>query len=360
MEEYIPGVGIAAGSLQVKWELLNQHIRSKSLKLENGETVNIFINFENVLNNVTMMRNLNSSVNFHKQKLVIELESSILNLISFYRTYFKKEGVNPRIYLYSTSLVSPSQQMTSYNKFYRSYYQNRYMQNPQFKGIGAIINKIIIPEIKLILSYVPGCYFIESRTFDSSIVPMIIASFSKHKNIILSSDVFDTLYLFRPNFTMIYIKRRYSHFNVISTIDAAVDSIIKNENPFGLSIFYSELYYKLLLSIKGSKIRNIHSAKGFGYGRFMNLIKDGLSKDIILRDFESIDSVLQLFPEKYRKDIKIAFQCTDLEVQYDLLGDVDIEEIQSQIIDKIDIASLEALNNKRFLNFPINITGLIG
>jgi len=56
---------------------------------------------------------------------------------------------------------------------------------------------------------------------------------------------------------------------------------------------------------------------------------------------------------------KQAFQCTSLMTQYELLSNTDIDEIKMQIIDKVDTESLEALNNKRFLEFPINLQGLI-
>lgn len=359
MERYIPGIGIAAGSLMLKWDLLNQHIHHSRINIKPGDHVNIFINFESILKNLTLQKNLPSLVNFHKQKLVIELESAILNLVSNYRMYFKKEKCIPKIYLYHTELGDTKQQMSIYNKYYRNYYQNRYLQNPQFRDMGKVLNNIIIPEIELILSYVPDCYFIKSRSFDGSLIPLICSTFSDRKNIIITSDIFDTLYLHNPNFVIIYIKRRYGHFSVMSEIDGTIQSIIKNESPFDLTVFNSELYYKLLLSIKGSKIRNIQSAKGFGYGKFMKLLKEGIDKDIVLRDFESIDSVLQLFPVKYKEDIKSAFQCTSLDIQYSLLNDVDIEGIQSQIIDKSDMISLESLNNQRFLEFPINLQGLL-
>jgi len=91
----------------------------------------------------------------------------------------------------------------------------------------------------------------------------------------------------------------------------------------------------------------------------MNQLKQGLDKDIVLRDFSAIDSVIQLFPKDYRDDIKQAFQCTSIETQFDLLSDTDIDSIKSQIIDKIDIESVEALNNKRFFEYPINLQMLL-
>lgn len=359
MEKYISGIGASAGSYMLKWNLMDQHVHTHPINIQPMDEVNIFINLECVLKNLTLQKNLQSLVNFHKQKLVIELESAILNLMANYRMYFEKEKCFPKLYFYITDLHENEQQMKIYNKYYRNFYHNRYMVNPQFRGIGEVLRDIILPEIKLILYYVPGCYYLESNTFDSSIIPYIVSTFSNSKNIIITGDVFDTLYLFNPNFLPIYIKRRFQHFNVYSDIDGVIQSIVKDESPFDLTIFNSEMYYRLLLSIKGSKIRNIKSAKGFGYGKFMNILKDGIEKDIVLKDFESIDSIIQLFPENYRNDIKTAFQCTSIDTQYNLLSETDIDNIKSQIIDKIDIKSVESLNNKRFLEFPINLQGLL-
>lgn len=359
LENYVPGIGVVAGSLMLKWDLLNTHVHEKPINIKPGDNVNVFINFESVLRNLAMQKGLVSTVNFHKQKIVIELESAILNLMATYRMYFLKEKCNPKIYFYHTDLNQNTQQMEAYNKYYRSFYHNRYTQNPQFRAMGDVLNKIIIPEIELIISYVPGCYFLKSKTFDGSVIPQIVSTFSDSKNVIITGDVFDTLYMFNPNFLTVYIKRRFQHFNVMSEIPDVVQSIVKDESPFDLTIFNSEMYFRLLLSIKGSKIRNIRSVKGFGYGKFMSLLKTGIDKDIVLRDFNSIASIMELFPASYRDDIKQAFQCTSIDTQFSLLSDTDIEEINSQIIDKLDIESLEALNNKRFSEFPINLQGLL-
>ena len=359
METYIPNViSKRPGSIMIKYETLNEHINSNPIKLQPGDKINVFINFEIVLRNLASEKSIQDRVNFHKKKLVLEIESSILNIVAHYKAYFNGK-YDTKIYLYHTDLSSRKQQMSVYNKYYRTYYQNRYMQNPQFKTMGMIMKNTIIPEVELILSYIPNSYFLKSKTFDSSIIPYIVSTFSEAKNIIITSDVFDTLYLFNPNFMVIYDNRRFSAGTIMSDIDPIVRSIIKYEDPFDLSLFNSELYYKLLISIKGSKIRNIRSAKGFGYGKLLKLLRDGIDNDIVLRDFESIDSVIELFPDKYKEDIKTAFQCSDLGIQYSLLSETDINEIKSQIIDKVDTASLEALNNKRFAEFPINLPGLI-
>jgi hypothetical protein len=264
------------------------------------------------------------------------------------------------MYFYYTALDNAPQQMAAYTKYYRNYYYNRYTQNPQFTLMGQTLVKTIIPEVELIISYIPDCYFLTAKGFDSSVIPYVVSTLDpERKNIIITGDVFDTLYMSDPNFQGIYIKRRYKYFSVTHDIPATVSTIIKDQSPFDTTIFNSEMYYRLLLSIKGSKIRNISSAKGFGYGKFMNLLKEGMENGVILKDFESLDSIIDLFPEKYRADIKTAFQCTSIDTQYALLADADIENLKNQMVDKSDYESLNALNNRRFLEFQINLPGLL-
>lgn len=359
METYTPGIGVVAGSLMLKWDMLDRHMLNHDLHLKPGDNVNVFINFETVLRNLGTQKGLNSMVTFHKQKFVIELEAAIMNLMASYKGYFHKLKCKPKMFFYYTSLEPNEQQMKVYNKYYRDYYRNRYMQNPSFNSIGQLLTKTIIPEVDLILSYVPDCYFITAKSFDGSVIPQVIANMNDSKNVIISGDIFDTLYMFDPNFAVIYIRRRYQVFSVTSDIPTTVPTIIKDESAFDLGIFNTELYYRLLLSIKGSKIRNISSAKGFGYNKFLRILKDGVNSGNVLTSFESIDSVIQLFPEKYRDDIKTAFRCTSIDTQYELLSDADIETISSQIIDRSDMESLQALNNRRFLEFPINLQTLL-
>ena len=356
MDQYRPGIGICAGAQMLKWGDLDQRIR-----IEPDQEVNVFINFESILAKLIQRKNLHQSIAYFKKHVVLELESAILNLVANYRSYIRKCHGIPKLYLYHTHLSREKQEMRVYNKYYRTYYYNQYMQNPQFRDLGKLINSFVIPDIELILSYVYGCYFVKSKRFDGSLIPYIIAEHDSEstQSIIVTSDVFDTLYYFQPSVQVIYIKRNFSNLTICSSVEETVRSIIKDENPFDLTIFNYEMYYRLLLSMKGSKVRNIRSAKGFGYGKFTKILKEGLENGMILKEFESIDSILQLFPEKYQEDIKNAFLCSDIGLQSTLLTDADRNDVLSQCIDKVDIASVEALNNQRFLDFPINLPGLL-
>lgn len=359
MDKYTPGIGIAAGCWMLKWDRMSRELTEHNVTFEYGEPVNVFINFEPILRNLYLQKGLQSLITYHKQQVVIELESAIINLMANYKAYFNMKKCKPEMYFYYTDLHSKTQQMQVYNKYYRNFYRNRYLTNPQFKMMGDLMTDIIIPEVKLILSYIPDCYFITADGFDGSVIPQIISNFSPSKNVIISGDIFDTLYMFNPNFITYYIKRRFSRFSLCTNIDSTVRSIIKDGSPFDFTIFNSELYFRLLLSIKGSKIRNINSTKGFGYIKFCTALRLGMQNGIVLNNFSNIESVIGLFPMTYAENLKNAFKCMSIDTQYKLLGEGDIENIKSQIIDKVDIESVELLNNKRFLEFPLNLQSLI-
>lgn len=359
MDNYRPVLTYAAGSQMLKWELMDSHLHRDN-RVVRGSSINVFISLEAVLKNLTTVKDLGSLVSLHKQDVVLDLESSILNLVANYKSYFNREGCPTRIFLYMTDLDECDQSMKAYNEFYRSYYYNHYRRNPGYRAIGDLLVETILPEIELILTYVPDCYMVRSKRFDGSLVPDIIQKcYPAERCIIITSDVFDTLYSFRDGFTVIYIKRRYANFRVVSDVEESIQGIVTGESPFDTQLFMSEMYYKLLLSIRGSDIRNIRSAKGFGYGKFLSLLKEGVNHGIVLKDFSSIESVIELFPDKYRNDIKMAFQCTDLDIQLSLLGESDYDFVRSKIVDRVDRESLEALNNKRFSEYPINLLGLL-
>lgn len=361
MEKYQPGIGITAGSLMLKWDML-QGILSKDDKIGEFKKVNVCINFESIMRNMSLQKNINVLSSYHKQDVVIEMESAILNLIANYRSFFRRFGCETNVFLYYTDLSSDEEQtMSIYNKFYRAYYKNHYTKNPEAKVVGGLVDEIIYPETKLILEYVPGCYFIRSKRFDSSLVPAIVDKLKPADlNIIITSDQFDTLYFFKERFKPILVKRRYANFKVMSTVEEMVQSIVPSESIFDLQPFLvSPMYYRLLLTINGNPNRNIAGVRGIGYGKLLSMIHDGIDSGSLLKDFKTIESVINVFPEKYRNDVMDSFKCMDLDVQLELLTKGDYDYIESQFIDRSDLTSLEALNNRRFLNNQINISGLL-
>jgi hypothetical protein len=359
MEKYKPGVHFAAGGLMLKWQQLDQLMGTGTT--QPPKDVNVFINLEGILHHLTMNKDLNVMTMFHRKNVVLELEASILNLVAHYRGYFRRLKCDPKVYLYYTDLMTTeSQTMTVINQFYRSYYHNHYCKSPDFKVIGELMNSVIIPEIELIMSFVQNCYLVKTTSFDGSLVPSLISRLNPAPlNLIVTHDPFDTLYYFKDTFRVWQIKRRFSKCDVISSVRDSVADILDLEMPEITQLFMSELYYRLLLSVKGSKVRNIQTARGFGRVRLVKAVQDAFDKGLALSGFTAVGSILDIFQPEYREDIQLAIDCSSLDSQLALLGKADDDFVCSQLIDRVDQASLEALNNKRFLDNQINLQGLL-
>lgn len=355
MEGYVRGVGLSAGLLMLKWKILDGIIQRSPLSL-NDTSVNVFINFESVLNNLTNRKNLIRSIVNYKKDFVLELESSILNLVSNYKSYFRHLRSDTKIFLYYTNLTSKKQRMQMYKKYYRTFYFNKYNTNPQFREVMQVVKNHVIKETKLIIDYLPNIYLLKTEDYDSSLVPLIL---EEEKNVIITSDIFDSLYFFKPNFVPIIIRRKYGETKILSNVEEAVMEITGEKDLIKTNIFQSELYYRLLLTVEGNKIRNLDSVKELGYDKLCEILQDGLKQGKVLRDFSSLASIIDLFPEKYRKNLEENFRCVSLDNSYGMITEADVSVLKEQMVDKIDLVSVEALNNKRFLNYPINLTGLI-
>lgn len=360
IEKYTPGkFSVGAGSMMLKYSMINLCMSSVNPPFNPGDKVNVYINLESVLNNLFLFRDWNTSIEYHKERVALEVESSILNLVGHYKAFFDYKGIDVKVFLYMNDLEKSPQEMEVYNKFYREYYYNKYMVDPKFSRMGELMKNVIIPEVKLILTYIPDCYLITSTSFDSSVIPKVITDATGVRGVVVSADLFDSLYMFNTMMTVLLVRRHYHNLNVASNVEEVVKMIIKRDTEMNMTIFANELYYRLLLSVRGSKIRNIKAAKWFGFTKLLNAINVYLEKGIVLSKASSLESIIEIFPPKYREDIRSAFECTSIDHQVELMSDADKEMIMEQIIDKTDLTSVEALNNQRFLEFPINLQNLI-
>lgn len=360
IENYTPGkFSISAGSLMLKYAMIDLCLSSISRPFNVGDSINVYINLESVINNLFTFRDWNSAIEYHKEKVALEVESSILNLVGHYKSFFDGKGLKTKVFLYMTELERNKQEMEVYNKFYREYYYNKYTVDPKFSRMGELLNTVIVPEVKLILTYIPDCYLITSKSFDSSCIPKVISDATGTRGVIVTADIFDSLYMFNTMMTVLLIRRHYHNLNVANNIEEALKIIFKKETELNMVIFANELYYRLLLSVHGSKVRNIKAAKWFGYTKLLSIINSNLEKGLVLTKASSLSSVIDIFPERYQKDIRSAFECTSIDHQVEMMTEADKQMVMEQIMDKTDLASVEALNNQRFLEFPINLQNLL-
>ena len=115
------------------------------------DKVNVFINFESVLNNLSMMRDIDTKL-LLERKFPTIFESEMINLCAHYKKFFRGNGLDTKVFLYYTDLSSPDFINYKYNDEYRSYYINKYLQNPKFQLLGNKLLDVIIPRVQKIYS----------------------------------------------------------------------------------------------------------------------------------------------------------------------------------------------------------------
>ena len=354
--KYHTGIGTTAGSMMIKWVELDRHIAP--ILSDQSNSVNVFINFESILDNLSHRRNILQTIVNFKQQFVLEMESAILNVAANYRMYFKKHQKDCKIFFYYTDLTSDKQIMRTYKKYYRKFYFNKYNNNPQYRDILQIVKRNIIKEVELICQYIDRVYFVRAKGFDASIVPKILEG---DNNVIITTDRFDTLYHFDGNFTPIYICRDKGIRTIISDLDSMILHLLKNDEPNRsiINIFHSKLYYQLLLISIGDNYRNIDTIRELKMDQMILLLQESMKNGSILMEYTSLTPIMDIFPKKHVEMISENYRCMSLDTHEEMLTDGDREYIQTQLIDKIDVASLSALNNRRFLEFPLNLQGLM-
>lgn len=323
-----------------------------------NDKINVFINFESVLNNLSMLKDIDNKLLLERNFPVI-LESEALNLCAHYKRFFVDNGLPTRVFLYYTDLESDAFTNFRYNDEYRSYYANKFLHNPKFELLGTKMVKTIIPDIKKILEFIPNVHFITAKNIDGSLVPYIIAqSDPSYKNFIITTDKYDSQYmLYRDRFCTHYLRKAIgSPAKVFNTIDTLLDFLI-GDDP-ARDILLNSAFYSMFVGVDGDKPRSIDPIKGVGMKTILKYLNDAITVGKLTRDTASINLIKEAIPEDIASDMGINFNCINLDSQYGDLSANDIFGITNQITNRFDFASLLELNSTRFKNYPLMLNEL--
>lgn len=126
------------------------------------DKVNVFINLETVLNNLSMIKDIDKKILLDHEFPTIMI-SNILNLAAHYKRFFIGNGLNTRVFIYYTDTTSTKFQQTKYNDDYRSYYINKYLTNPRYSYMTELLNKTIFPDAKQLQNSVQTCMSLDQR-----------------------------------------------------------------------------------------------------------------------------------------------------------------------------------------------------
>lgn len=335
---------------KVKYEILHELLRNdNTVNIKTNDRVNIFINLEPILIKLSNPRIIEQmKVNTKNSQLCFI--SSIINLAAHYKWFFTKFNVNANIYMYFPSLSVNEYKNQIFNKDYRKYYTYKFKENVQNESLYKIISSSI-PFIQVILEYIKDVYIIDSNSIENSVVPYVITKDKDDENInnfIISTSLYDFQYV-NYDFKIIVPKKEESFIvnkgNVISYI-ADINNCDGTYN-------FSYKFLPFILSLVGSKNRNIYNIKGVQFKSAYKTVQTVIDNRIITDGVTNIHMLIEIIKPVWRDHIINNYYCTDIQSQYNQLNKKDIHDIISQIKDRYDNGSLKKINDKYFGNYPL-------
>ena len=361
-EKYSPlnQFGVSFNSYKIRYTELNKKLDNSIIKP--NDKVNVFINFESVMTNLSMIKDIESKL-LLERKFPIILECEMINLCAHYRRFFRDNNLYTRVFLFYTDLTSDNYSNYIYNDDYRSYYTNKYMENPKFQLLGNKLVDKIIPRVQTILEFIPGVYFIKAKDIEGSLVPLIISQNEpEYKNVLITGERYDCQYFQYPNsFNTIYIKRNISTGTLyISSFEEYLKDLFKEDkDDFSEKDLYkNKSFYSIMMSVKEDRLRSIDSIKGFGCKTISKLLQNNINNGLITKDTNSLEMILNIFSEEHKESLRNNFNCIDFTSQMNNLTEKDKFNIISQIVDRSDYNSLIELNKKDYIDFPLMLPEL--
>lgn len=362
MNEYTNPFSICFNMLKLRYSIYDESITSLGF-LKPDDRVNVFINLETAWKYLSTVKDLDRKLVLNRN-FKTTMVSDIINLAAHYKEFFKNNGLDTKVFLYTTDFNSESENFkeAKYNEDFRSYYLNKYNTNPKFILLTESLIETILPKVKTICDFIPDVYFISSKNIDGSLIPIVIGKeFSDRQNFIVSGDRYETQYSFEPKFTHHLLLRSYASSSLSCKLDEYIKAICKpNElSEDDINLYKNYSFYLLLLSCIGDKYRSVDGLSGIGFKTLTKMIQQAITSKIITKDTESIELLHEIFVGDNKEYIIENFNSLNLRNSYQLLLDGDKKEILSQIVDRSDLNSLLSLNKSLFKDCELRIESLL-
>lgn len=321
------------------------------------DKINLFINLESVYKWLSQITDLERRV-YGNPSVAIDLISNSINLAAHYMKFFKGARLDTKIFLYQTDFLSDKFHEMKINEDFRSYYLNKYNTNPKYCILTDILKEKVFPELTIITNFIPNIYFINSHNIEGSLVPLIIGEKSRdRKNLIISSENYDSQYTYFPTFRSSIIKRRpreVHEYHDPAGFIKMLDNNRKEDSEMYAELFDTYGMYCTLLATMGDKYRSIDGLKGIGTVTLSKMINDNLKKNLITKNSVSPEILGNIFESGgHKEEFESNYLCTNLVDMFKSLSYTDKESILNQIIDRSDTNSLYTLNSTRFRDHPM-------
>ena len=326
------------------------------------DKVNVLINLEMVLKLLSTIKDLERKIIDTKDFVPIVV-SNIINLAAHYRRFFRGNGLNTNVYLYYTDFNSTEFNECKYFEDFRMFYINKHQRNPKYIMLGEILTKEVIPQVKTMLDFIPGVYFVAAENLDAAAVPTIIHNIdATRKNVILTSDIIDTQYSDGYSYCTYLLKRTPDGLKVFYTKRGYLEYIIKNTSDLSysqeLEFYKNQAFYALLLSCLGEKYRSLDGVPGLRSSSLIKLLDRGIRDKVITSTTTELSVLLDVFPELSRDMIECNFKCISIDEIARRITKTQKDKVSMQLVDRSDNNSLMKLNSTIFFNHPILLEAL--
>lgn len=331
---------------KIKYIILNELL--KDIEFKKGEEINIFINLESVIKKIKYTTEDKENI-FYGPKRNLLLISCIFNLVSHYRRYFDKRGLCSRVFIYGPEGIDIDYLNREYSKDYRK--SITIQETTDTVAIGNIYRKII-PMLKDIIAYVKDVYFLTSGIIEPSVIPYLINIIlpNDNKNFLITSDVYEYQYT-KENF---YILKPKMEKSLLIDKNNIMD-VLKHRVKCKSSLEPDVNFISFILSIIGDSYRGIPKINKVGISTIFKLIDTGIKNNIINNEVENINILLNIVEEYNQNQIMLNYLCTSIREQEKRISISEETYIKNQLINKHDAGYLRDVNDKYFMEFPLNI-----
>lgn len=272
-----------------------------------------------------------------------DLVATILMIVKHWKDFTKKWD-NSRVFLIFNEFemansIPEQNEIRSYLHPHMNKYKNdKYSQLVYY--VTEALNKI-----KIVLDYVPSCYLIRCKDFDSLVAPNILDNYNKNKRtrIIVSGNPLMTNYVYMPNCKVIYTKFRHTGSVQMSDPLEIVQSLSKINDEVMKTFIMNKVFYNLLNAIIGDFDRGICGLTQCGISCFAVDLLRAVERNQIPEDPKSYESVIPAIEEKYREYLSKTYSLVDIETHSNMIPPSTVTKIKSMMIDKYDIDGLYSL-----------------
>lgn len=334
--------------LKVKFDVLDQ----LNVLDRTKEQVMVFINLEDPFRYLLNQRNdvQLKAAQCSIADIQLNLISNVINLGQHYRLYCKKNKKSSRVFLY-WNYPKGSYNNRIYWSKYRDDFDKRFGINTNAEYVTRCIEQMV-PILNSIIPFINQVYLVSGGPVESSLIPKIVMPAYDDgvpkQCIIVSRSRYDYQYLY-DDFTI--IEPRGANSCIVDNTNV-IDHMKQKKNIKNPMTVPSSLL-SFILALLGDEHRGIPKIEGFGLLSIIKAIHTALEHHFISETTQDIDLLSSILNETYRSRFERNYHMVNLELQMEDVTPVQAEMITSQLIDKYDDRTLNAMNERYFLRDPI-------